>query len=158
MNKWFYFNFLLFIAAIWQVVRVSPLTGIKTHIFLGLLGLLFFLFNWTRHAVFSTIRNTPKRETKIKLANLSKRIVPYHRWTGTTALIIIIIHASLVIQRYELHLSWPKMAVGSVAGILLIGMVTTGWLRLFRPSIRKRKLHLYVGMSLFFIIFVHLLL
>ncbi|MGY0694218.1 DUF6529 family protein [Virgibacillus sp. FSP13] len=158
MNKWFYLNLLLFIAAIWQVIRINPLPGMQLHIFLGLLGLLFFLFNWTRHAVFSTIRNTPKRETKIKLANLSKRIVPYHRWTGTAALIIIIIHAILVIHRYGLQLGWSKMAVGSVAGILLIGMVTTGWLRLFRPSIRKRKLHLYLGMSLFLLIFVHLLL
>ncbi|GGB60563.1 hypothetical protein F3157_13700 [Virgibacillus dakarensis] len=158
MSKWFYFNLLLLIAAVWQVVKTFSFQGIQLHITIGFAGLLFFLFNWTRHAVYSTIRNTPERKTKIRLANLSKKIVPYHRWIGTTALIAIVIHAIFVINRYGLHLYWLKMTAGLVAGILLIGMVTTGWLRLFKPTVRKRKLHIYIGIILFFVIFAHVLL
>ncbi|MTW86699.1 hypothetical protein F3157_13660 [Virgibacillus dakarensis] len=103
--------------------------------------------------------DTPlERRTKVRLANLSKKIVPYHRWTGTIALLVIIVHAIFVTHRYGLHLHWSKMAVGLIAGFLLVGMVTTGWLRLFHPTVRKRKLHLYIGMTLFFLVFIHLLL
>ncbi|WP_269409594.1 hypothetical protein [Lentibacillus daqui] len=156
MSKWFYANLLLLLVTVWQVMRHSPFTNI--HISVGFIGLLFFLFNWTRQAVFSTIRNTPKRKTKIKLANLSKKIVPFHRWTGTMALIIMIIHAVLAIHRYGFHLQWHKMSVGLVAGLLLIAMVVSGWLRLFWPSVPKRKWHIYIGMTLFVVIFIHILL
>ncbi|MEN1967180.1 hypothetical protein WMZ97_03780 [Lentibacillus sp. N15] len=156
MSKWFFANLLLLLVAVWQISKSSFLINI--HIVIGFIGLLFFLFNWTRQAVFSTIRNTPKRKTKIKLANFSKKIVPFHRWTGTTAFVIVMIHAIMVIHRYGLHLQWHKMIAGLIAGMLLTAMVISGWLRLFWPSVRKRKWHIYIGMSLFFIIFIHILL
>src|SRR5699024_10361147 len=74
--------------------------SIPLHIVFRALGMLLFLFNWTRHAIFSTIRNTENRMTKVKLDNLSKKIVPYHRWIGTTSLILIIIHTILVINLF----------------------------------------------------------
>ncbi len=74
MNKWFYFNFLLLVLGVWNIIERVQLPFFPVHIAFGALGLFFFLFNWTRHAVFSTMRNTSNKQTKIRLANISKKL------------------------------------------------------------------------------------
>lgn len=156
MSKWFLINILLLIIASWRLVIQN--WTISGHIVLGFIGMLLFLFNWTRHAVFSTIRNAPKRKIKIRFASISKKVMPIHRWTGTAALIFVVFHAILVLHRYGFSLKWTKMGVGLLSGLLLLAMVTTGWWRLIRPTVQKRWIHLYIGMTLFFSILLHLLL
>jgi hypothetical protein len=155
MNKWFYFNLLLLGLGLWQIAERG---GMPVHILFGALGLFLFLFNWTRHAVFSTIRNTPNRETKIKLASLSKKIVPYHRWIGTTTLILIMIHAVLVVNQFGFSLQNIKLLCGLLAGAVLLAMVISGWMRLFRSTARKRMIHIRLGVTLFFLIALHVIL
>lgn len=122
-----------------------------------MIGLLFFLYNWTRHAMFSTIRakNVP-RKRKIMLAQLSKRVVFIHRWTGTSALVFIIIHFIFVVKLYGFNIYHIKFITGLLASITLLALVITGWLRLFKASTFKRFLHLYLGLNLFFLIMIHL--
>ncbi|MUK90429.1 hypothetical protein GMD78_18885 [Ornithinibacillus sp. L9] len=156
MNRWFYFNLTVLIVAAWQVFQTFP--SIPTHVLVGFIGLCFVLFNWTRHAVFSTIRNTTDRKRKIKLANISKKIMPFHRWIGTSALVIISVHALLVLDLFGFNWRNLKVVSGLLAGLILIAMVTTGWMRLVRPTGRKRKAHLYIGLSLFCFIAIHILL
>ena len=152
MNKWFYLNFMLMVFAIWKIVTSSLLP----HIIFGGIGLFLILFNWTRHAVFSTLRSPIARQKKIKYANLSKRILPFHKWIGTTALIMIIIHATLVVSQFGLDVTNLKMVIGLIGGFTLLGIVLTGWMRLYKPTIRKRLIHLWLGLSIFFIIILHL--
>ncbi|MDY0407986.1 hypothetical protein ACFFIS_08710 [Virgibacillus soli] len=158
MSIWFLFNLLLLLLSIWKLLIRHPFSISYWPLLLGFISLLFFLFNWTRHAVFSTIRNTPVRQKKIKWANLSKKVMPIHRWTGTIALFFVIIHGVSIISRYGIPIQWSKFTVGLCAGILMISMVITGWLRLYWPTRTKRMLHLYIGMTLFIIIFLHILL
>lgn len=158
MSKWFYFNIILFVVVIWQVASHFSFPQLIPTVLFGFIGFLFYLFNWTRNAVFSTIRNVPNRQTKIKLANMSKKIMPYHRWTGTSALVFIFIHVYFVIDRYSFTFQSPKMMVGLLALLNLMTLVTTGWLRLVRPTGKLRKIHLGLGMSLFLFIAFHVLL
>lgn len=152
MNKWFYLNFMLMVFAIWKIATSSLLP----HIIFGGIGLFLILFNWTRHAVFSTLRSPLARPKKIKYANLSKRILPFHKWIGTTALIMIVIHATLVISQFGLDITNSKMMIGLLGGFILVGIVLTGWMRLYKPTIRKRLFHLWLGLSIFFIMILHL--
>jgi len=152
MGKWFYFNLLLLGMGLWQIIERG---SIPLHIVFGALGMLLFLFNWTRHAIFSTIRNTENRMTKVKPANLSKKIVPYHRWIGTTSLILIIIHTILVINLFGFNWQHIKLLSGLLAGTVLIAMVISGWMRLIRSTARRRKIHIWLGISLFCFIALH---
>ncbi len=158
MNKWFYFNTFVLILAIWNLVNHHSFPKLSIHMIVGFLGLMFILFNWTRHAVFSTIRSHPDRKTKIRYANLSKKVIPFHRWTGTTALLVTLVHAGLVVDLYGWHWSHLKVMSGLLTIMILTAIVITGWMRLYRPTVTKRMTHLYLGICMFFSIIAHLLL
>lgn len=158
MNKWFYFNTLLLILAMWKVISKNFFIHWQIHLLFGIIGLLFILFNWTRHAVFSTIRSTSDRARKIKYANLSKKVVHIHKWTGTTALVMIIIHALITFRHFGFYIENIKVLSGLLTGVILAAVVTTGWMRRYRPSLQKRYIHLILGMSMFFLIVIHVLL
>lgn len=153
MSLWFLLNLIVLIILLTKIVANDQLL----HIIIGGIGYILFLFNWTRHAVFSTLRSNLDRRKKIKFANLSKKVYPFHRWIGTTALMMILLHAILVVQRYGFHLNHSKMLTGICALIILICLVITGWMRLFRPSFKKRIAHLWLGLTLFFVALSHLL-
>ncbi|WP_042148819.1 hypothetical protein [Paucisalibacillus sp. EB02] len=158
MSKWFLFNFILLIILLWTVISHFSFPNLQTHIWFGLAGALLFLYNWTRNAVFETIRNVPNRKTKVRLARLSKRVVTVHRWTGNIALAAILVHGSLVVYQYGFTIYNNKMLVGVLAFVALVFQITTGWLRLYKPTIKLRYFHLYTGMILFFLIFLHIIL
>src|SRR5699024_8160372 len=95
-------------------------------------------------------RSSVDRKRKIKYANYAKKIIPYHRWIGTSALVFIIFHAYMVIGTFGFDLLHIKSLSGFITGMTLVGMVSSGWLRLVWPSKRKRMTHLYLGITLFF--------
>ncbi|MBP1969910.1 putative ferric reductase [Virgibacillus natechei] len=83
--------------------------------------------------------------------------MPFHRWIGTAALLLIMMHAWLTINRYGFYWQNGKMISGLLTGIALIGMVVTGWMRLMKPSGKLRIIHLRLGMILFFLIVIHII-
>lgn len=156
MSVWFLLNAVLLIWAVWNVTEGLSVHTTYIHILLGFGGFLFFIFNWTRNAVFSTIRNVESRETKIRLAGMSKKIRPYHRWTGTTALILIMLHGITIINLYSFDLSNMKIMTGFLASINLLVLVLSGWYRLlFDSSLKIRKLHIRLGISMFVFVVLH---
>jgi len=157
MSKWFFINLFVLILALWNVFTHFSFPNILLHISLGLFGLLLILFNWTRHAMYSTIRNSGDRKKKVKIAQLIKKDMPFHRWTGTAALIIILWHGSIAIHQFGFQLGNIKFLSGSFAALILTGVVVTGWMRRIRPTGRKRMAHLYLGLSLILLITVHLI-
>lgn len=154
LSKWFYINIAILIFAFISIG--TNYHGI--HMLIGGLGLFFIIYNWTRHAVFTTIRSSNNRKMNIRLARFSKKVLPIHKWTGTAGLIIIIIHAVLVFNRYGILLSYMKLTSGLVAGIVLIIMVVTGWLRWYRTTVKRRYIHWTTGFILIAAIVIHLLL
>ncbi|WP_249869999.1 hypothetical protein [Oceanobacillus saliphilus] len=158
MSYWFFLNFILLILAIYKVVTHFSFPELHVHIILGFIGFMFFLFNWTRNAVFSTIRNIPDRRKKIMLATMSKKVMPFHRWTGMLALLFIFMHAWVIIYRYGFSVQNEKMLSGLLAMITLMLLVATGWMRLIKPTGRLRRLHLRLGMLLFLLLVLHIIL
>lgn len=158
MNRWFYFNFGLLGLTIWKIFQKNFFTYFQLSLLLGLVGLLFILFNWTRHAMYSTIRESTDRQRKIKYAQLSKKAIPIHKWTGSTALIIIIAHGIVNWQMYQLTVNQVKIISGLVAGTALCFVVIIGWMRHLWPTLRKRYFHLYSAMLMIFLVLIHIFL
>ncbi|HLS07010.1 MAG TPA: hypothetical protein VK079_03575 [Bacillota bacterium] len=158
MNRWFYFNFGLLSLAIWNISQKNFFTHFQLSLLLGLIGLLFTLFNWTRHAMYSTIRESDDRQRKIKYAKLSKKAIPIHKWTGTAALVFIMTHGIINWQTYQLSVYQAKIISGFVAGTALLAVVIIGWMRHLWPTLRKRYLHLYSAMAMVFLVLIHIFL
>jgi len=154
MSKWFYINFIVIIIVIWKFSTSS----INIIHILGIIGFALFMFNWMRHAMFSTIRSKIPRKKKIIYAKFSKRAMPIHRWTGTIALVIIIFHAHAVIKFYGFQPDNYKMTFGLMALIMMIFTVILGWLRQLRTTVRRRILHLSFAFTLFYIVIIHIIL
>lgn len=153
MSKWFFINFFILIFMVWKIAS----NYITSYTLLGGLALLFILYNWTRHAVFSTIRSNISRSRKIKFAKLSKKLQPVHKWTGTTALIVAVSHALVVFYYTNFQIINLKMTTGIMALLMLAGVVLFGWLRHFRTTVIRRYIHWGLAYALIFLIILHML-
>lgn len=154
MNKWYLLNSLLLLYASYKFAT-SSITSAKIF---GLLGLLFIMYNWTRQAIFKSIRDAKERSIKIKFAKLSKRKLPFHKWTGTIALILIIFHGSLILKDYGLLLGNKKLVAGLLAGSVLFLLVASGWIRWMKTTPVRRYVHWGLGFLIFFSVLIHILL
>lgn len=152
MSRWFIVNSIFISFVIWKVA-----TGVMTlPIMFGIIGFCFFMMNWMRHAMFATIRSNISRRRKIRLAKISKKAMPFHRWSGTIALVFIFLHMLFMIRMYGFQPDSYKMMFGLMAGILLFFTVIVGWFRLYRTTIRKRIWHLSLAFTLFYVIIIHI--
>src|SRR5699024_595360 len=105
MNKWFFIN-VIFLMFTW--IKIITFYH-AIHMVIGGTDLRLILYNWTRPAVFSTIPSpNVSRTRKISLATLSKRVLPFHKWTGSLALVIALIHIVFVLQSYGLQMKQFK--------------------------------------------------
>src|SRR5690606_41679687 len=77
------------------------------------------------HAMFSTIRSNISRKRKIKFANISKTLLPLHKWTGTSALLFVLLHFVLIFYFFG-FVPNTKMISGLLALFTLIGVVAFG--------------------------------
>src|SRR5690625_312874 len=154
MSKWFFLNGFIFI------LLVCKLTSghIALHKVVGGVAFLFVLYNWTRHAVFTTIRSNISRQRKIKYAQLSKKLQPVHKWTGTTALIIALLHAAFIGHIFGIHMQHAKMVSGLIALLMLCFVVLFGWIRHMRTTVVRRYLHWGFAYALIVAVVIHLLL
>lgn len=158
MSIWFLLNGALLIWALWNVIESLTVQSTYYHISLGFIGFSFFIFNWTRNAVFATIRNADDRQTKIKLAKFSKKIMPYHRWTGTLSIIFILLHGISVLHLYNFDITNMKILTGLLAGSTMLLLVLSGWYSLLiRHDLMTRNLHRWLGLSLFILTALHLI-
>lgn len=154
MNIWYILNSLLLVYASYKFAS-SPITTAKIF---GLLGLFFLMYNWTRHAIFKSIREAKERRIKIKFAKLSKRKLPLHKWTGSLALVLIIFHGVLILKDYGLLLENKKLVAGLISGSVLLLLVASGWLRFIKTTPVRRYVHWGLGFLIFFSVLLHILL
>ncbi|HIV82839.1 MAG TPA: hypothetical protein H9994_09010 [Candidatus Salinicoccus merdavium] len=157
MSIWFLLNGALLIWALWNVIESLAVHTAYYHFLLGFAGFLFFIFNWTRNAVFATIRGTKDRQKKIRLAKISKKVMPYHRWTGTLSIVFILLHGAAVLYLYNFDLTNMKILTGLPAALTMLALVLSGWYSLLiRHDLMTRNLHRRLGLSLFILVVLHL--
>src|SRR5699024_8316616 len=106
----------------------------------------------------STLRSPNfSRQRQISLATLSERGLPFHKWTGRLALVIVVIHIVLVLQSFRLELRQFKQARGLFPLYTLIFLLLFGWLCWYRSTVRSRYIHLTLEYIIICIIFLHVI-
>lgn len=152
MSIWFGINFFILLFVLWKISSGT----LSIHILFGACAFLILLYNFTRHAFFATIRSNIPRKTKIKYANISKKVLPYHKWTGTLAFLLMTIHVSLIVYHFGFHPSSIKMMTGVVSAIIFTGVALFGWLRWYRTTVRRRYIHWILAFCLVFAALLHI--
>lgn len=137
MSKWFYINPMILLFVLWKVSN-GPLL---LHSLFGGLGMIFILYNWTRQAFFATIRSDINRERKIKFATISKKAQPFHKWTGSVALLLVLFHVTYISNYFPIQITNLKIVSGLFAIFALMGVVFFGWLRHYRTTLVRRYIH-----------------
>src|SRR5699024_10860469 len=152
VSIWFFVNASVLLFALWKICY----NYIGVQIVFGALGLLFVLYNCTSHAVFFMIRSNISKNRKNKYTNLLKFVLHINKLTRSITHVLIIIHGTLVLQRFGFNWSNGKVVSGLVAGSILIAVVSFGWLRWYRTTVNRRYIHLILAYCLFVLIVVHL--
>lgn len=152
MSIWFVINAFILIFVLWKVLAGT----LSMPTLFGISAFLILLYNFTRHAFFATIRSNIKRSTKIKFARISKRVLPYHKWTGSLAFLLMVIHASMIMHRFGFHQSSLKMMTGLFAALLFFAVVLFGWLRWSRTTVFRRYTHWFLAFGLLFAALIHI--
>lgn len=156
MSIWFLLNGLLLIWAIWNVASGVAVHTSYIHILLG------FTASCSSSSIGPATRSSPQSGTSKTGRRRSgspqcpSGSGPYHRWVGTGALLIILLHAWAVVALYGFNLGNMKILTGFLASINLFVLVLSGWYRLLvDPRIKIRKLHIRLGVSMFILTAVH---
>ncbi|WP_174616166.1 hypothetical protein [Virgibacillus ihumii] len=152
MNYWFILNIALFMVSVILYIRDPSLA-----VLVAVSGLVFILFNWNMHAIFSKIRSLNSRNDRIKIAAHARKIMPFHLMIGNIGLIFIILHVLLIIQQYGITYVTYKAASGGIAFAGLIGVLFSGYLRRKKATGKRRRAHLQLSMLLFFMMALHVI-
>ncbi|HLR15499.1 MAG TPA: hypothetical protein VK144_06710 [Bacillota bacterium] len=152
MSIWFGINVFILVFVLWKVLAGT----LSIHILFGASAFFVLLYNFTRHAFFATIRSNIKRSIKIKFAHISKRVLPYHKWTGSLAFFLMVIHASIIIHKFGFHQSSFKMMTGIFAALIFFAVVLFGWLRWYRTTVFRRYAHWILAFFLLFAALIHI--
>src|SRR5699024_1714339 len=138
--------------ALWNIFSST----LSIHILFGAGAFLILLYNFTRHAFFATIRSNIPRKTKIKYANISNKVLPYHKWTGTLEFLLMTVHLALIVYRFGFHPSSIKMMTGAVSAVIFAGVAFFGWLRWYRTTVLRRYIHWILAFCLVFAALLHI--
>lgn len=118
--------------------------GSTAAVLFGLLAVLLFLVNINMHTVFRIIKTTRRKELRMRLVRLSRRMMKWHVKIALAGTALALLHASFQMG-YAFSLledRHPKMITGLLSLLLLLLTLTAGYFRKLRASGKRRKLHL----------------
>jgi hypothetical protein len=111
---------------------------------LAQLAVILFIVNVNMYFIFLVIRNTSKRQVKIRLAKLSRILMKWHIRIGITGAILILTHAVINLSQMGSVLGYTHLKL--ISGYLAISLLTltliAGYLRHKKASGFRRKFHL----------------
>ena len=122
--------------------------------------MVLFLINVNMYFIFLVIRKSTKRNVKVTLAKIARRMMKSHITIAVTATSIILIHASIMLVQLGPILGYlhPKLVSGYVAILLLALTLVGGYRRYRKASGFRRKFHLSMALIFAVLFTIHLFL
>lgn len=147
------------IAYIW-LVRLNDSALIVTGQFFSQVAILLFIININMYFIFLVIKKSPRREIKIKLAKISRKLMKAHIPIAIMGTILILFHAAIMLVKASIVIGFfhLKMLSGYLALTLLALTLFGGYRRHKKASGFRRKFHLVMAMIFGSIFMLHLLL
>lgn len=153
--KWFALNLAIIIfIIIWSLAQGFETNFILVGKLLAQIAFILFLINLNMYFVFLLIRKSKVRPVKIKLAQISKRMMKYHIPLALTGATLILVHGWMMIS---VHLWSGKLATGLIATGTLLFLLFSGLLRRRKATGKRRRFHYQMAFIFFAFVFLHVL-
>jgi hypothetical protein len=152
--RWIIINLItIFIIISWSFYQGYDSSYVLTGKLIAQAAFILFLINLNMYFVFLLIRKTKVRKVKIKLAQISKKMMKFHIPIAITASLLIIFHGSimLTVQNWD-----PKTWSGILAILGLTVLLFSGLLRRKKATGRRRRFHYTMAFLFFFLVFLHI--
>src|SRR5699024_8014378 len=121
--------------------------------------LMFILFNWNIHAIFSNIRSLSIRTERFKLAKVARKIMQHHLLFGTISFVFIILNFLFIvfILVFAALFYYYKLIRVFMLIFLLLIVIISGYMRQAKATGTRRLVHLYASLTLYFLMLFHII-
>lgn len=154
--RWITFNILIVvIILVWSAYQGYDNNTVLLGKLFSQAAFILFLVNVNMYFVFLFIRSTKVRNVKIKLAQISKRMMKYHIPIAVTATTLVMIHSILMLS---VHLWNIKTASGALAVFGLSILLFSGYLRRKKATGKRRRFHYSMAFAFLGIVLIHIFL
>lgn len=159
---WISINVLfLIVSAIYIWFFRSPDTIlVGAGVLIGQLAMILFLINVNMYFILLVIRKSTKRNVRVKLAKIARKMMKSHIAIAVAGTTIILIHGLIMLNQIGPIIGYvnSKMVSGYVAVLLLCLTLIGGYRRYRRASGFRRKFHLTTAMIFAVSFILHLFL
>lgn len=156
ITRWLTINIItVLLIVLWSLYQGYDSNYILIGKIIAQAAFILFLININMYFVFLLIRKSKIRNVKVKLAQISKKMMRYHIPIAITASLLIIVHAALMISAYVTDLWKAKTVSGAAAIGILIILLFSGLLRRWKASGKRRKFHFTMAFVFFGFVILH---
>lgn len=156
ITRWLTINIItVLLIVLWSLYQGYDSNYILIGKIIAQAAFILFLININMYFVFLLIRKSKIRNVKVKLAQISKKMMRYHIPIAITASLLIIVHAALMISAYVTDLWKAKTVCGAAAIGILIILLFSGLLRRWKASGKRRKFHFTMAFVFFGFVILH---
>jgi len=128
----------IFIIVLWSNLQGSDSNLILLSKILVQVAFILLLINLNMYFIFLIIRKSKRRDIKIRLAKISKRMMKYHVAIAVTASLLVLLHAGIMVYDYYENLTEGKIISGIFLS-LFYRFFYSGTLRR-KKAIRKEEI------------------
>lgn len=159
IGRWLVTNILtVIIIVLWSFYQGYDSNYILMGKIVAQVAFFLFLINLNMYFVFLLIRKSKVRNVKVKLAQISKRMMKYHIPIAITASLLILFHAVVMIYVRLEYLWGTKTISGIVATFILIILLCSGLLRRWKATGKRRRFHYIMAFTFFGFMILHIFL
>ncbi len=156
ITRWLTINIItVLLIVLWSLYQGYDSNYILIGKIIAQAAFILFLININMYFVFLLIRKSKIRNVKVKLAQISKKMMRYHIPIAITASLLIIVHAALMILAHVTDLWKAKTVSGAAAIGILIILLFSGLLRRWKASGKRRKFHFTMAFVFFGFVILH---
>lgn len=157
---WLVINGLLLIATtlfIW-IIRPHDSTLVVSGQLIAQIAIILFIINVNMYFIFWVIRNSKKRNIKVSLSKIARKMMKSHIHIAIIGTTLILIHGTIMIWKLGSVIGYfhLKMLTGYLGILLLVLTLIGGYRRHRKASGFRRKFHLVMALIFAAVFIIHL--
>jgi hypothetical protein len=157
VGLWLLVNFLLVSSIIgWSYFQRADGLMLETATIFSQLAVILILLNLNMYLIFLLIRKSKKRNVKLTLAKISRKLMKLHVPIAITATSFIILHIIFIVINIAWDFTNWKLTTGLITTFGLLATLFAGYRRSKKASGKRRRLHIMTAFLFFLLALIHI--